>query len=84
MVDLLTLARRSFFSKGDIIMSDLSSVIRDCPLCGANLEQPVVQNEGFLDYVCTNCGLKWQACVDTQSEMYPQVAQTWMHYLSQD
>ena len=65
-------------------MNDSLSMITNCPLCGANLEQPVVQNKGFLDYVCTNCGLKWQACVVTQPQTYPQVAQTWMQYLSQD
>lgn len=61
-----------------------SMSITDCPLCGSRLEKSEIQNGIFRDYVCSACGLKWQACIAPESQVYPQVAQTWMQGLAKD
>ena len=64
--------------------NERSTSITDCPLCGSDLEQSEIQNGTFLDYVCPDCGLQWQACIAPESQAYPQVAQTWMQGLAKD
>ena len=57
---------------------------RDCPLCANKLERTEVHHGYFRSYVCPNCGLKWQSCVDPKEKTYSNVAQGWMRHLSQD
>ena len=65
-------------------INDRLILVKDCPLCGNRLEQTDIQHGYFHAYACPACGLKWQACVNPNSQAYPNAPHAWMQHLSQD
>ena len=73
--------------KGAGLMNNMNEqhfLVEDCPLCGGKIEQMQSEQDHFRSYICPDCGLSWQSCMNSEQPSQLSFPQQWMQLLSQD